>query len=274
MWKIVSGAQTEKVWSSSDISSHSGTDTPSSLSDTDEFEVDSIEDEEDEGNLSVSSIYESNELYSSIVDSITSLLKLTIFIQRSTQRNKFLKSSTAKKYETQFDILHVQDRFPFASQNWPLTERLGKANAQRRQWLLYTKNHREILGKKVDWPIKDSGPTVSNYGVPANLHADSTLERRSTAPTERSKGLVTELSTTTASSYKDQKRNDTEQEEGSDGGFSETTYSGTRFGDPNQETLLLPQPPAESTNENPFECPYCFKILTITGSRSWTYVNL
>ena len=276
MWKILSGAQREKIWSSSDIPSPPCTYSPGSSNDADEFEleIDSIEDEDEEEEMSVSSIYESNELYSSIVDSITSLLKLTILIQKSTQKNKFLKSSTSKNYETQFDILHVQARFPFAFQNWSLIERLGKANAQRRQWLLYTKNHREKLGEKMDPPKNDISSTASNYGMPANLHAEYTLERRSTAPTERSRGLATELSATTASSYAYPKRKDTEQEEKSEADFSETTYSTTRFGDSDQETHLVPQPPAESANENPFECPYCFKIRTIEDRRSWTYVTL
>ena len=88
---------------------------------------------------------DSQLLHRSTLEAITSPLKLSMFIRKSTRGNKFGRSSTAQKYETQYDILHVRDRYPFASENTVLIERLGKANAQRRQWLSYKKRHREKL---------------------------------------------------------------------------------------------------------------------------------
>ena len=75
------------------------------------------------------------------------------------------------------------------------------------------------------------------------------------------------LSSTKASTFyhhEDLERNTLENE------LSETSYSETRFGDDEQETNLVPQPPPMSAGGNPFECPFCFSIIVISGIHSWT----
>ena len=143
VWQILSGNRIQQTWTLSDgLSSleFSGDEESSNEdNDSDEMQTPSSSGE------SARPTTESELLYQSISEAITSLLKLSMFIRRSTRGKKFSKSSTAQKYETQYDIIHVRDRYPHAADNPILIERLGKANAQRRQWLSYKKRHREKL---------------------------------------------------------------------------------------------------------------------------------
>ena len=57
------------------------------------------------------------------------------------------------------------------------------------------------------------------------------------------------------------------EETNSNSGISETSSSPPLVDGGN---FTIPQPPSESTNGKPFECPYCFFVITISGTRSWT----
>ena len=262
MRQIWSGARTQQTWTTS---------VETAFLDLSDIE-DSDEDDSGELPATPSSLDQSSEsttesqlLYQSILESITSLLKLSMFIRKSTRGNKFAKSSTAQRYETQYDIIHVRDRFPFASESPLLIERLGKANAQRRQWLSYKKRHREKLGMSEAPSVKR---TFSSSESDVQAGATTGKDPPGTSIlTEDSKKPPTTLSSTQASIFyphDDPERVVAENEP------SETSYSETRFGDDEQEPNLVPHPPPESADENPFECPYCFSIIVISGIQSWT----
>ena len=130
VWQILSGTRIQQTRTSSD-----------DLTSLDFSGDEDSSDEEDNGdNVQTPSsssessgpTTESELLYRSVLEAITSLLKLSMFIRRSTRGHKFDKFSTAQKYETQYDIIHVRDRYPHAAGNSVLIERLGMANAQRR----------------------------------------------------------------------------------------------------------------------------------------------
>ncbi|KAL8879626.1 MAG: hypothetical protein Q9192_008194 [Flavoplaca navasiana] len=152
-----------------------------------EFTDDSASDDDDEDDCEVTSsaagtgsdhdrpTSESQILYSSILESITSLLRLSMFIGKPARGNKFAKSSRAQKYETQYDINHVRDRFPFASKCTLLVDRLGKANAQRRQWLSYQRRHREELAA----PTAIDESSISSNPDPAVARNDEGLQGHS-----------------------------------------------------------------------------------------------
>ena len=212
---------------------------------------------------------ESQLLHRSALEAITSLLKLSMFIRKSTRGNKFGRSSTAQKYETQYDILHVRDRYPFASENTVLIERLGKANAQRRQWLSYKKRHREKLAINAYYGTESPLNTRTQVSEVAMSVWGPREEDDQGLSILRGENKVspTILSSTKASTFYQRKELDREMTETE---RSESTYAESRFGEFGQETNLAPQPPPESVDGNPFERPYCFSIIIVTGSRSWT----
>lgn len=269
VWQIFSGARTQQIWTFSDENVQF------------DFSEDEDSDEMDEGNglaTEASSCgpseptTESHSLHHSILEAIASLLKLSMFIRKSARANKFARSSAAQKYETQYDIIHVRDRYPHASENTFLIDRLGKANAQRRQWLSYKKRHRDKMALAAYPDIEDSNAEQMSYfdiDTSTKLQEDPEEEDPSSSSEfrERRHDQVTVLSSTKASTFY---QFDEPGSQMSETDLSGTSCSESRFGDIGQETNLIPQPPPESIDENPFECPYCFSIITVTGTYSWT----
>lgn len=256
-------------------------DPPLDMDFADDKASDDDSDDSDEGNEKGASVgsadghggltTESQILYSSILESITSLLKLSMFIRKSTRGNKFARSSRAQKYQTQYDINHVRDRFPFASR-WPhLVDRLGKANAQRRQWLSYQRRHREKLAvpASLDQHGTSFGPDLA-LGHNNEGPQHHTLARKATTEpsvwTEEHKDPYSTLSSTKASTFYQMNE---QQRESTGTDVSETSCSETSSGDFDYETNLVPQPPPEAADQSPFECPYCFSIITIAGNSAW-----
>lgn len=250
-----------------------------------EFTDDSASDDDDEDDYEVTSsaagtgsaddhdqpTSESQILYSSVLESITSLLRLSMFIRKSTKGNKFAKSSRAQKYETQYDSNHIRDRFPFASKYPLLVDRLGKANAQRRQWLSYQRRHREKLAA----PTAIDESSTSFNPEPAVGRNNEGLQEHSlvregiidpTVWTEEFRDPYSMLSSTKASTFYPM---DEQARELSDTDLSETSDTESSPGDLDYETNLVPQPPVEAADQNPFECPYCFSIITIAGNNAW-----
>ncbi|KAF8421821.1 ankyrin repeat-containing domain protein [Tirmania nivea] len=217
---------------------------------------------------------ESNELALAMGEALRGLFQLSMFIHKSTRRNKFASFSADRgETETQIDIRHVQDRFPFAKNNAELIDRLGKANTRRRQWLAYKKKHRAKLGRQSSLDLNPESPSVGpgrwshslGTGPPLEDHAEQGY------PEIRSDQSVrTGLSSTVASTfYAVPSLEPDEESQGSEAGYSETTYSESVKGDSEITVSYFPQPPPESVNGNPFECPYCFQIVSITGRTSW-----
>ncbi|KAL8654301.1 MAG: hypothetical protein Q9210_001582 [Variospora velana] len=259
LWQIASGARTQHTWDTSDPIEFS--DQEDGDSDKDESHEGTDRSPEGAGfSDGVSQVTtESQVLFSSILEAIASLLKLSMFIRKSTRGNKFAKSSRAQKYETQYDINHVRDRFPSASQSPHMVERLGKANAQRRQWLSYQRRHRE----KLAMPTALDDPGTSFGLTSAARHVDSVPQPPSSPPgaisgpsiwTEEHRGPYSVLSSTKASTFY---QNDKQPREVMGTETSETSCSETSCGDLGFETNLVPQPPPEAADQNPFKNHMC-----------------
>lgn len=71
-----------------------------------------------------------------INDCITSLLPLSIIVSRAARRVKFSKQALGHEYSIVLGVNRVRDAFPSASANRMLVNGIGKANAQRQQWLI------------------------------------------------------------------------------------------------------------------------------------------
>ncbi|KAI9668916.1 MAG: hypothetical protein M1829_005228 [Trizodia sp. TS-e1964] len=274
LWAIVSGARQQLTWQTNDARLSFESFSDDAFSDDGDLDTPSEGDDDEEASSHLPSEQEteSGQLYAFINEVITSLFKLSMFIRKSARGNKFAKSSAEKKYETQADILHVRDRFPFASNSPGLIERLGKANAQRRQWISYKKRHREKLGttnifEEGGVSSQDFHSTVES-GIPPRATRDETAQSTSAL----NKGLtraLTDLSSTEASTFYEQLPARPDAEDHSETAYSETSYNTSRQSESGEVISYMPQPPPESENQSPFECPYCFTILTISGLNGW-----
>ncbi|MCJ1442626.1 MAG: hypothetical protein MMC23_003123 [Stictis urceolatum] len=153
-----------------------------------------------------------------------------------------LSDTGTAKYDTLFDVMYVRDKFPWAAENQPLVQRLGKANAQRRQWLSYRRRHREKLGMDESTPTgqeRNTGSEQKTWPKDRSLNDDS----KSLAEQSQSDVQESALSSTVASRFQQLATIDDDIGTVSDAEYSETSYTATSLADHEQEAVLVPQPP-------------------------------
>ena len=134
-----------------------------------------------------------------------------------------------------WDRNHVRNSFPEASE--ALVERLSAALTQRRKRLEYRQRHRMKLGRALDSEEGD------------DLTSDN----------------LSRLSDTIATDYKMQ---EIDLEGLSTRLESSQTTSVSSFISGSTSTAI-PVRPKESDDGAPFECPYCFYVITVNDTRSW-----
>jgi len=152
-----------------------------------------------------------------------------------------------------------------------LATRLGKAISRRRQYLKYREKHRKKLAENLPAQkqvaarlppqilLEKNIEQSTGYGVTTD---DDILTRTEPEP-ERSVVATTVLTQTTASDFV---AANIEADAESDGGQTQTSYA-TSVGKGGK--LSFPPPPKDSLDGRPFECQYCFTIVSVKTSHSW-----
>ncbi|KAI2638009.1 ankyrin repeat-containing domain protein [Hypomontagnella submonticulosa] len=254
--RIVNGSDEQRVWTQSSLQID-----PSEFSD---FE-DSSSDSEDERVLTPDSdglgeiLSESKELYHSIEESITSLLRLSVLISKSSRKSKFARSSVDENYAVGPDVSHVRDFFPYAAENIPLVERLGKSNAQRRQWLWYRRRHREKLS------VDLSGLTEQQLSLMKPVNDDGEASMVVFSIGEQQDVAMPSVTGTKASTFRSQLE---------PSAYSKSEILGTVFGRssmaaPDEPHLMVPEPPHDLVLGQPYYCRYCCNMVEISGRNAW-----
>jgi hypothetical protein len=128
----------------------------------------------------------------------------------------------------------VLNKYPQAEAS--VLDCLGLAISQRRAILRYRERHHIKLGKGLGQAIEDQSDAVS-----------------------------TNISDTVATSFIEKPT--THVEFDSQSFISQTSYAQTLLS--GEEGMVLPPPPTEADNGTPFECPYCFVIISISGEKAW-----
>ncbi|KAI5810621.1 hypothetical protein BZA77DRAFT_391361 [Pyronema omphalodes] len=214
--------------------------------------------------------------------SISSLFRLTANIQNLASRDRMerIERIDVSAFGP-YDINHVRDKYGLAENAQYLIERLGKANTKRRQLLKYNEQHHDrIAGRRRD---------VAGHPV----DADSTAGEEPDRQDEKGKGVErqdmvgcaeedysfgegsTTMQTIVSTVYEDNVPSSYEYRERDDDarsetGFTETSYATSAGPTSSSDKLRVPAPPNGYSDE-PFQCPYCFKIVTNQGSNymSW-----
>ncbi|KAI5810394.1 hypothetical protein BZA77DRAFT_254952, partial [Pyronema omphalodes] len=181
--------------------------------------------------------------------SISSLFRLTANIQNLASRDRMER---IEKIDVSvfgpFDINHIRDKYGLGEDAQYLIERLGKANTKRRQLLKYNqKHHEKIAGRRRDVA-----------GNPGDI--DSTAGGEADHQDEKGKGVDLQ---DIYHEGEDNARSET--------GFTETSYATSANPTPSSNKLRVPAPPNGYSDE-PFQCPYCFKIVTNQGSNYMKHV--
>ncbi len=221
---------------------------------------------------------ELQQLFLAIVETVTSLLKLSVSIRRSTPRGRYARVASLSPLDPSlvaslspldpsFDINHVYEKYPrLRSRPW-LVEKLGKAITRRRDFLRYRERHHEKLAdsnvlsafkKTLDHhnpvPNKPGTHTISARGGPKMANVASSSADRS------------RLVSTIATTYIADSHNLLETVSHAGLSFSDITSVADGH---DQEARPIPDPPKDSAGAKPFECPYCYTIQVVRKPSHW-----
>ncbi|KAI1292754.1 hypothetical protein F5Y03DRAFT_375300 [Xylaria venustula] len=182
---------------------------------------------------------ELEQLAKEISDAVSNLLRLSISLRNPAPHDRFMSTEYAKvRYFEASDKAHVEAKFPKASQT--LIERLGKALSQRRQYFRYRESHHEKLARG----LFDSGR--SDGGAESTVASSIPLAMRDP---DASPLLQGEL----------------DDDDRSDTAFSQTSFATTA---PDSGRLRIPPLPSRSY-DGPFECPFCFILISLSNTYQW-----
>lgn len=114
--------------------------------------VDNVASAQD-ADLHVETQSEISELWLMVDDAIDSLMRVSVFIRANANnnRNRFVRAalksgkSESALPDTSYDKAHIRQKYPRLEQLGWLVERLGAANTQRRQFLVYAQAHQSRI---------------------------------------------------------------------------------------------------------------------------------
>ncbi|KAK0614453.1 hypothetical protein B0T14DRAFT_528535 [Immersiella caudata] len=236
---------------------------------------------------------EARDMLDIMSECVSSLFRISVLIQQATPRDRFVKALQDRRdpFNEQFDINHVQERYPkLASQDkkW-LVERLGRAITSRRQFIRYCREHRERLEqpdhKKILDQAQSSQPvlltSMGNFpgGDQQNPNND-TLPRSDqprygdmidpTAPTlwtrPSTKASTLDPARVRAAMAEPQAIDDADD---ADDGKTYSSAASSIGLDEGQSRLELPTLADVSQGNREFECILCCGIKKFTRGRAW-----
>ncbi|KAI1657010.1 hypothetical protein F4813DRAFT_88267 [Daldinia decipiens] len=180
------------------------------------------------------SSYEAQSLLEEISQCIRSLFRVGVLIRKAVPRDRFQEAlrRSDSMFPPAFDIDYAKNKHPKLCKNdmeW-LAERIGKANAQRRQYIQYCRDHRTRLGNI---------PDETDRGSDTNRE-DAESKATTMFPIEGPELEEETISLTTASTMFDSKN-----------------------------CLKLPTLDKLSPELESFECPICFTLQSFTAETAW-----
>ena len=167
---------------------------------------------------------------SSISDHIRCLYRMTMLIRKPAQSD-FVRQGDATEMKAfwYFDFDVLRTKYPGAEPI--LLMRLARASSRRRGYLQYRSRHHAKLRQGLDQDVDDISEAMS-----------------STVPT----AIQRELST--------------DNDAASIIAMSETSFATSML---SESSNMMPKRPREASNGDPFECPYCFCIITAANMHDW-----
>ncbi|KAF8253586.1 hypothetical protein K440DRAFT_656809 [Wilcoxina mikolae CBS 423.85] len=198
---------------------------------------------------------------------ITCLYEFSIAIKNPVPRDRLekCKSIDVSAYLF-FDIQHVSNKFPGAEKY--LVERLGKANTTRRQLLKYNERHHSKIAGYGDQAASRLLDLVAHEPRTTSHNDDDGNSARIKAPATIAGTMMTQ---TTVSVYIPRRPGqDLETVDAcSDSDNSQTSFASSSNGKSGVLRVPPPPDPESAFDGKPFQCPYCYEIISVTGNQSW-----
>ena len=206
-------------------------DVRNAIEEGEDEDVESLDDSSSETEGSGTEIQQLRKGIAIIIDC---LFQMSMLVRKPAQHDLRVGSRKADVAAFEFyDDGHVRNKYPKADE--ALVSRLSHAITRRRMYLKYRERHAMKLKQGIDKITK-----VSKAGG-----------------TE----VFSETIATDVQSW-----NINFDDTASESGLSQTSYAATLM---SGGAITIPAPPRASQNGMPFECPYCYYIITIQSTRSW-----
>ena len=211
---------------------------------------------------------EMQELMSAINTGLDSLFKASIFIRKFASEEKRHRASKTRPFDSRADVMYIKDKYPLLNKNPNLASRLGEANARRRQYFKYRRDHDERLSTVV---TRDDADNVN-----AQVHAvvRRTEPAKTVFTSETKPSLLADTEATALKAEAAQAR--MLQSPGAPMATSEISFA-TSVAETSDEEMSFPPLPAEANNGSPFLCPYCFQFQQFKDAdlkNQWRYAEL
>lgn len=204
----------------------------------DDSDTDSTDSEGE--NHSLQGDTELRQLMSSIHGATTLLLRLSMAIRNPAPHDQYIMSvDIQKSHFRQFDKRHVREKFPEAAEY--IVNTLGEAISRRREYFKYRELHNQKLSEGLSLSGVDQ---KSSQSVAAQSTAASSLPQM-----VKVENFPLDL-----------------EDHRSESGQTQTSFATSAA---SEEGLKIPPIPKEAQDGNPFQCPFCFTILSVNTKSSW-----
>ncbi|KAL8656992.1 MAG: hypothetical protein Q9226_002363 [Calogaya cf. arnoldii] len=179
---------------------------------------------------------ELQQLRSNVASLIKCLFEISVLIRKPARHDVRIRSKDIDLAAYEWvDLRHVKDKFPKADDE--IVSRLGHAITYRRKYLKYRERHAAKLRQGIDHDVKRDGRSEM-----------------------LSETIATDVKNTMSF-------DDVVDDNASDTGFTQTSYASTLI---SGSRITIPTAPEASRGGAPFECPYCYCIVTAPNSRTWS----
>ncbi|KAI1502966.1 WD40-repeat-containing domain protein [Biscogniauxia marginata] len=203
---------------------------------------------------------EIQELMSAIKLGLDNLFKASVFIRKFAPKEKRQRASNTKPFDNRADVMHIKDRYPVVTKkNVALVTRLGEANARRRQYFKYRRDHNDRLSRPdTEGDVSESGSKLHLQSRPVDKSSKLTksISSEQTKPsllaeTEATELVVDPLAEVQLSSLLD-----------APSAQSVVSFA-TSVIESSEDNLSFPPLPAEAQNNYSFLCPYCMMVVPL-----------
>ncbi|KAG8527158.1 uncharacterized protein KY384_008588 [Bacidia gigantensis] len=166
------------------------------------------------------------------LDSIHCLYRMTMLIRKPAQSD-FRRGNYASEMKAfySFDLDNFRNKYPRADDG--LLERLASASCRRRGYLHYRSRHHAKLSRNLEDDHKH-WPDALSSTIPTTVHRSAHID-------------------------------DDEDEIKSMSAMSETSFATTML---SESHSIMPRRPKQAL-DGPFECPYCYCVVTTATMHSW-----
>lgn len=176
-------------------------------------------------------------IYSSLHEVVNCLFQLSVVIRQPAQHDRLTK---IKRWDVQMwepiDQQHIRDKYPGIHAD--LADRLGRAISHRRAVLRYNERHRQKLSHGLDEILDEDLTSSQASSIPSNTNTMEYWDNPIMSIDSDSRSINTQTS------------------------YADSTFQ-------SETKKIVPPLPSEAEGGTPYECPYCFYIISIFNHHSW-----